>query len=139
MIDQGLHEHGILAINKSGQCQGFRIHSVDIHANPYIKLQPKNPAASSAFVALLALPHNLRKSGDGDAGVVLAYSNSVAGKLADYSQQRGLGNIGCFYGGMVAVTLAGLMLFIWSRFGDLGKEDLVVTRKGGANLKPSKA
>lgn len=71
------------------------------------------------------------------AGVVLAYSNSVAGKLADYTQQRGMGNIGCFYGGMVAVTLAGLMLFICSKFGDLGKEELVVTKKGGAKLKPS--
>lgn len=69
---------------------------------------------------------------------MLAYSNSVAGKLADYTQQRGLGNIGCFYGGMVAVTLAGLLLFVCSRFFDLGKEELVVTQKGGANLKPSK-
>lgn len=74
-----------------------------------------------------------------DVGVVLAYSNSVAGKLADYTQQRGMGNIGCFYGGMVAVTLAGLMLFLCSKFGDLGKEELVVTKKAGANLKPGKA
>lgn len=72
------------------------------------------------------------------AGVVLAYSNSVAGKLADYTQQRGLGNVGCFYGGMVAVTLAGLVLFICSRFLDLGKEELVTTKKGVAKLKPSK-
>ena len=40
---------------------------------------------------------------------------------------------------MVAVTLAGLMLFICSRFGDLGKEELMVTKKGGAKLKPSQA
>ena len=71
------------------------------------------------------------------AGVVLAYSNSVAGKLADYTQQQGLGNIGCFYGGMVAVTLAGLMLFICSRFFDLGKEELVTTKKGGSSIKPN--
>lgn len=62
----------------------------------------------------------------------------MAGKLADYTQQQGLGNIGCFYGGMVAVTLAGVLLLLCSRFGDLGKEELVVTRKGGASLKPSK-
>jgi len=60
--------------------------------------------------------------------VVLAYSNSVAGKLADYTQQRGMGNIGCFYGGMVAVTLAGLMLFICSRFGDLVVQPMLTIR-----------
>lgn len=71
-------------------------------------------------------------------GIVLAYSNSVAGKLADYTQQRGLGNIGCFYGGMVAVTLAGLVLLICTRFLDLGKEELVTAKKGAARPSPSK-
>lgn len=69
---------------------------------------------------------------------MLAYSNSVAGKLADYTQQRGLGNIGCFYGGMVAVTLAGLVLLICTRFLDLGKEELVTAKKGAARPSPSK-
>ncbi|DBA86812.1 hypothetical protein WJX79_000242 [Trebouxia sp. C0005] len=97
----------------------------------------------SAYIPATEVPGLGRVSGtvwsftDFVLGVVLAYSNSVAGKLADYTQQRGMGNIGCFYGGMVAVTLAGLMLFICSRFGDLGKEELVVTKKGSANLKPS--
>ena len=72
------------------------------------------------------------------AGLVLGGSNIVAGRLADYTQQQGLGNIGCFYGGLTAVTLAGVLLFLFSRFGDLGKEELIATRKGGANLKPSK-
>lgn len=71
-------------------------------------------------------------------GLILAGSNSVAGKLADYTAQQGLGNIGCFYGGAVASALAGVLLFMCSRFGDLSKEELVVTKKGGANLKPSK-
>lgn len=69
-----------------------------------------------------------------NAGVVLAYSNSVAGKLADYTQQQGLGNIGCFYGGIVAILLSGTVLLLSSRFGDLGKEELVATKK-----KPLKA
>jgi hypothetical protein len=33
------------------------------------------------------------------AGVILAYSNSLAGYLADLTMQQGLGNIGCFFGG----------------------------------------
>ena len=72
------------------------------------------------------------------AHLILAGSNSVAGKLANYTAQQGLGNIGCFYGGAVASALAGVLLFMCSRFGDLSKEELVVTKKGGANLKPSK-
>lgn len=68
------------------------------------------------------------------AGIVLAYSNSVAGKLADYTQQQGLGNIGCFYGGIVAILLSGTVLLLSSKFGDLGKEELIATKK-----KPLKA
>ena len=63
-------------------------------------------------------------------GIVLAYSNSVAGRLSDVTAAAGAGNIGCFYGGAVATALSGLALVAFSAFGDLGKEDKVVaTRK----------
>lgn len=61
-------------------------------------------------------------------GVVLAYSNSLAGRLADLSAKRGLGNIGCFYGGAVACALAILVLAFFSVFGSLGREDLLPSK-----------
>ena len=63
------------------------------------------------------------------AGIILAYSNSVAGRLADITARQGAGNIGCFLGGTVAVVLSGLALVIFSRFSDLGREDKIVTLK----------
>ncbi|KAK9807690.1 hypothetical protein WJX72_006202 [[Myrmecia] bisecta] len=55
-------------------------------------------------------------------GIVLAYSNSVAGKLADLTLRHGQANVGCFYGGITATVLSGLLLILFSKFGDLGKE-----------------
>lgn len=59
------------------------------------------------------------------AGVVLAYSNSLAGRLSDLTMQKGLGNIGCFLGGATACALSMLALFLFSIFGHLGREDLL--------------
>lgn len=59
-------------------------------------------------------------------GIVLAYSNSVAGRLSDVTAAAGNGNIGCFYGGAAAVAASGLALLLFSAFGDLAKEDKVV-------------
>ncbi|RMZ55697.1 hypothetical protein APUTEX25_005738 [Auxenochlorella protothecoides] len=61
-------------------------------------------------------------------GVVLAYSNSLAGRLADISTQRGMGNVGCFYGGATACVLAIAALLLFSTFGSLGREDLVPSK-----------
>lgn len=65
-------------------------------------------------------------------GIILAYSNSLAGYLADRTTQAGLGTIGCFYGGAVACGLSILMLSIFSTFGSLGKEELVVPKQKNA-------
>ncbi|KAK9849389.1 hypothetical protein WJX84_005290 [Apatococcus fuscideae] len=58
-------------------------------------------------------------------GIILAYSNSVAGKFADITVQQGRGNIGCFFGGIGATVLSGLALIIFAKFFHLGKEDYV--------------
>ena len=63
------------------------------------------------------------------AGIILAYSNSVAGRLSDVSVSQGYGNIGCFLGGAVATVLSGLALLLFSKFSDLGREDKIVTLK----------
>ncbi len=65
----------------------------------------------------------------GGPGVILAYSNSVAGRLSDITVKNGLGNIGCFYGGAIATMLSGLALIMFSTFSDLGKEDAIVGKK----------
>ncbi|KAK9803095.1 hypothetical protein WJX73_000936 [Symbiochloris irregularis] len=63
-------------------------------------------------------------------GIILAYSNSVAGRLSDMSaRQFNAGNIGCFVGGSVATILSGLALLIFTRFGSLGREDAIVSTK----------
>ncbi len=62
------------------------------------------------------------------AGVVLAYSNSLAGRLSDLTVQRGLGNIGCFLGGAGACMLSMLALLLFSTFGQLGRDDLLVAK-----------
>ena len=64
------------------------------------------------------------------AGVVLAYSNSLAGKLTDLSLKAGYGNTGCFYGGAAATLLSGMVLLFATKFLDLGREDLLVAKKG---------
>jgi MFS family permease len=62
-------------------------------------------------------------------GIILAYSNSLAGFLADKTAAQGLGNIGCFYGGAVACGLSILALFLFSSFGALGRDDLLPQKK----------
>ncbi|KXZ46309.1 hypothetical protein GPECTOR_45g179 [Gonium pectorale] len=62
-------------------------------------------------------------------GFVLAASNAVAGILADVSRAAGYGNVGCFAGGAAACVLSGTLLALFARFGDLGRDDLIVTRK----------
>lgn len=64
------------------------------------------------------------------AGVVLAYSNSLAGKLTDLSLKAGYGNTGCFYGGAAATVLSGIVLLVAANFLDLGREDLLIAKKG---------
>lgn len=61
----------------------------------------------------------------GNIGVILAYSNSLAGKLADVTATQGMGNIGCFFGGGIATLLSMVALALFAKFGDLGREDLV--------------
>jgi len=65
-------------------------------------------------------------------GIILAYSNSLAGFLADRTAQQGLGNIGCFFGGATACSLSILALLLFSTFGSLGREDLVPQKKKSA-------
>jgi MFS family permease len=62
-------------------------------------------------------------------GLSLAYGNRVAGKLADVTAARNLGNIGCFGGGMIATGLAAVALMVFAKFFDLGKDELVEKRK----------
>ena len=59
-------------------------------------------------------------------GVILAYSNSVAGRLSDATAAAGAGNVGCFLGGMAATAASGVALVAFSAFADLGREDKVV-------------
>ena len=61
--------------------------------------------------------------------VILAYSNSLAGFLADKTAAQGLGNIGCFYGGATACGLSILALMLFSTFGSLGKDELLPQKK----------
>ena len=63
------------------------------------------------------------------AGIILAYSNSVAGRFADITVQQGQGNIGCFFGGAGATLLSGLALIVFARFGHLGKEEYVQQKR----------
>ena len=39
-------------------------------------------------------------------------------------------NTGCFAGGAMACVLAGLLLLLFTKFGDLGREDLIVKKAG---------
>lgn len=62
-------------------------------------------------------------------GFVLAASNAVAGYLSDRTNQSGLGNVGCFGGGAVACCVAMVLLLLFSKFGQLGDDAYVVTRR----------
>ena len=64
-------------------------------------------------------------------GIILAYSNSVAGRLSDLTIRAELGNIGCFLGGSAATILSGIALVLFSTFSDLGKEEAVVVKRAG--------
>ncbi|KAL4435215.1 hypothetical protein ABPG77_001897 [Micractinium sp. CCAP 211/92] len=56
-------------------------------------------------------------------GVVLAASNWLAGRLSDATAARGLGGIGCFGGGAAATALSMAALLVFSKYGDLGKDE----------------
>jgi hypothetical protein len=45
------------------------------------------------------------------------------------TSQAGLGNVGCFGGGAVACAAALLLLGVFAKFGALGSDDEVVTRR----------
>ncbi len=62
-------------------------------------------------------------------GIILAYSNSLAGRLSDATIKAGAGNVGCFVGGAAATVASGLALVAFTKWGDLGKEEAVVVRK----------
>ena len=62
-------------------------------------------------------------------GFFLAASNGVAGMLSDATASAGLGNIGCFAGGAAACVLSACLLVLGSKFGDLGKQELVSGKK----------
>lgn len=72
-------------------------------------------------------------------GFVLAASNGVAGVLSDYTRHHGLGNVGCFAGGATAAGLALLLLLVFHKFGDLGREDLIKRKKKPAAPPPAAA
>lgn len=57
--------------------------------------------------------------------MALAGSNTLAGRLADWSKVRGLGVRGCFGGAAASCLLSMAVLAAFSTFGDLGREDLV--------------
>jgi len=68
-------------------------------------------------------------------GFVLVASNTCAGVLSDTSRQAGFGNVGCFAGGALACGLSALLLLGFDKFGDLGKDELVI--KKGKKMKAS--
>ncbi|KAL6764319.1 MFS general substrate transporter [Haematococcus lacustris] len=61
-------------------------------------------------------------------GFILAASNTMAGVLSDMTRTANLGNVGCFAGGATACVAAAVLLMLFSRFGELGREDLVVRK-----------
>lgn len=65
-------------------------------------------------------------------GFVLAASNAVAGMLSDKSAAMGYGNVGCFAGGATACATAGVLLILLTKFGDLGKQELIIGKAGKA-------
>ena len=65
-------------------------------------------------------------------GIVLAYSNRFAGQLSDLTVQRGMGNVGCFYGGGAAALAAAFLIILFWKFGSLGQDPLEVEKRKGA-------
>lgn len=55
-------------------------------------------------------------------GCILAASNQLAGRLTDLTVAKSMGNVGCFLGGSVSAVLATVVLLMFARFGELGKE-----------------
>lgn len=53
----------------------------------------------------------------------------MAGFLSDATATKGLGNVGCFMGGGIACALALVLLNIFAKFGDLGKDELIAARR----------
>lgn len=88
------------------------------HAMPQLQLTATSYYASPYPVCTFSLT----------AGFVLASSNTVAGILADMTRAQGLGNTGCFAGGAIACVSAGVLLLLFSKFGDLGRDDLIAKR-----------
>ena len=84
--------------------------------------------------SVTATQHIMLTSCPARAGIILAYSNSVAGRLSDMTLQLNAGNVGCFFGGTVATLLSGAALLAFTRFGSLGDEAALTTQQ-----KPKKA
>lgn len=61
-------------------------------------------------------------------GLVLSFSNSLAGYLADKTAAQGLGNIGCFGGGAVACVLSICAVLVFSKFGSINDEELIAKK-----------
>ena len=55
-------------------------------------------------------------------GLILAGSNILAGKMADWTAAKGLGGVGCFYSGAVACVLATALLWLFQEAGNLKEE-----------------
>ena len=66
------------------------------------------------------------------AGFALAYSNRFAGQLSDITVQRGMGNVGCFYGGGVAALAAAVLIILFWKFGSLGQDPLEMEKRKAA-------
>ena len=56
------------------------------------------------------------------AGLALAGSNTLAGRLTDLTLARGMGATGCFMGAIGATLAAALALLAFMAWGDLGRE-----------------
>ncbi|KDD77011.1 hypothetical protein H632_c40p0 [Helicosporidium sp. ATCC 50920] len=88
-------------------------------------------AMLASYIPTGALPGLGRVAGtawsftDAVLGVILAYSNALAGRLADASTRAGRGGVGCFYGGAVACVLSMLALAAFAGLGSLGTEEAV--------------
>lgn len=56
------------------------------------------------------------------AGLALAGSNTLAGRLTDLTLKRGMGATGCFMGACGATVATALALLAFMAWGDLGRE-----------------
>eukprot|EP00210_Caulerpa_lentillifera_P003227 g3082.t1 len=62
-------------------------------------------------------------------GFALVASNGLAGVLSDMTAAKGLGNVGCFAGGAFACIISIVLLNVFAKFGSLGKDELVMTKR----------